>query len=72
MRVHVFRLRVAVLALAGFALSPPYSSALNPHRQPEMLSEASTFRPELGGTLTLPCRVKDLGPFTVTWKKGNR
>ena len=40
--------------------------------QPVMLSEASVFRTELGGTLTLPCAVKDLGPFILIWKKGNR
>ena len=48
----------------------PLSPNLDP--QPVMLSEASTFRSELGGTLTLPCRVKDLGPFILIWKKGNR
>ena len=48
----------------------PLSATADP--QPVMLSEASTFRSELGGTLTLPCRVKDLGPFILIWKKGNR
>ena len=49
---------------------PPSGGVMDP--QPVMLSEASVFRTELGGTLTLPCAVKDLGPFILIWKKGNR
>ena len=54
----------------SFVPTPLSSPSLDP--QPVMLSEASTIRSELGGTLTLPCRVKDLGPFILIWKKGNR
>ena len=39
---------------------------------PRILTEGQVFRVEVGETLFLPCRVKDLGPMVLLWKKGNR
>ena len=35
-------------------------------------TEGQVFRTELGHTLLLPCRTKDLGDMVLLWKKGNR
>ena len=40
--------------------------------QPQILSQPEVFRAQLGDTVLLPCRVRDLGPMVLIWKKGTR
>jgi len=39
---------------------------------PRILTEGQVFQTEVGHTLLLPCRTKDLGPMILLWKKGTR
>ena len=61
---------------ASFVLSgQPYSflPPLDPDvPQPQILSQPEIFRAQLGDTVLLPCRVRDLGPMVLIWKKGTR
>ena len=40
--------------------------------QPEVLSKGEVFHAQIGDTVLLPCKVKNLGPMILLWKKGTR
>ena len=40
--------------------------------QPQLLTEGQVFRVEVGETLLLPCRTRNLGNMVLLWKKGSR
>jgi len=40
--------------------------------QPEVLSKSETFNAQIGDTVILPCKVRNLGPMILLWKKGTR
>jgi len=40
--------------------------------QPEVLSKSEIFHAQIGDTVTLPCKVRNLGPMILLWKKGTR
>ncbi len=46
--------------------------SLGPVAQPELISEGQVFRVEVGETLLLPCRARNLGNMVLLWKKGTR
>ena len=39
---------------------------------PRITTEGQVVRTEVGQTLLLPCRTRDLGPMILLWKKGTR
>jgi len=59
------------LAVAGqpYSFLPPLDPSVP---QPEILTEPQVFRAGVGESLTLPCRVRNLGPMVLIWKKGTR
>jgi hypothetical protein len=44
----------------------------SPVPQPEVLSKGEVFHAQIGDTVLLPCKVKNLGPMILLWKKGTR
>jgi hypothetical protein len=64
----------ALLAVSSTAKGLPqiyeYSEPLA--IQPEILTEGQVFRVEMGQTLLLPCKTRNLGAMILLWKKGTR
>lgn len=47
-------------------------SLSGPVAQPQVITEGQVFRAEVGETLLLPCRTRNLGNMILLWKKGTR
>ncbi len=52
-----------------YSFLPPLDPTLP---QPKILTEPQTFNAQIGDSLVLPCKVEDLGPMILLWKKGTR
>lgn len=47
-------------------------TAVTANSSPRIQSQGEVFRAEVGDTLLLPCKVANLGPMILLWKKGTR
>ena len=67
----VFQITFSSLIISGqpYSFLPPLDPTLP---QPRILSEPETFHAQIGDSLVLPCKVEDLGPMVLIWKKGTR